>query len=74
MAAGEGVTRLVLGAMGCGAYRCPPRVVAKEMKMALESEEFAGWFESIAFAVYAAGPIGQKNLEVFREVFASEVM
>ena len=42
--------------------------------MALESEEFAGWFESIAFAVYAAGPIGQKNLEVFREVFASEVM
>lgn len=74
MAAGEGVTRLVLGAMGCGAYRCPPRVVAKEMKMALESEEFAGWFENIAFAVYAAGPIGQKNLEVFREVFASEVM
>ncbi|KAH8628812.1 hypothetical protein IG631_16069 [Alternaria alternata] len=74
MAAGEGVTRLVLGAMGCGAYRCPPRVVAKEMKMALESEEFAGWFESIAFAVYAAGPIGQKNLEVFREVFVSEVM
>ena len=44
------------------------------MKMALESEEFAGWFEHIAFAVYAAGPIGQKNLEVFREVFVSEVM
>jgi uncharacterized protein (TIGR02452 family) len=74
MAAGEGVTRLVLGAMGCGAYRCPPRVVAQEMKMALEREEFAGWFGNVAFAVYAAGPIGTKNLEIFREVFAFEVM
>jgi len=70
MAAREGVTRLVLGAMGCGAYRCPPGLVAKEMKNALEDEEFAGWFESVAFAVYAAGPQGKKNLEVFRQVFA----
>ncbi|KAG9186891.1 hypothetical protein G6011_09999 [Alternaria panax] len=74
MAAGEGVTRLVLGAMGCGAYRCPPKVVAQEMKKALEREEFTGWFENIAFAVYAAGPIGRNNFEVFQEVFAFEVM
>ena len=70
MAAGEGVTRLVLGAMGCGAYRCPPGLVAKEMKKALGNEEFEGWFESVAFAVYAAGSQEKKNLEAFRQTFA----
>ncbi|KAI2481720.1 hypothetical protein Ptr902_02086 [Pyrenophora tritici-repentis] len=69
MAAGEGVTRLVLGAMGCGAYGCPPGVVAREMKRALQDGEFEGWFESVAFAVYAAGAKGKKNLEVFKQVF-----
>jgi uncharacterized protein (TIGR02452 family) len=69
MAAGESVTKLVLGAMGCGAYRCPPRAVAREMKEALEGGEFKGWFESVAFAVYAAGPAGKRNLQIFQEVF-----
>jgi uncharacterized protein (TIGR02452 family) len=69
MAAGEGVTKLVLGAMGCGAYGCPPRAVAQEMKEALEGEEFKGWFESVAFAVYAAGLAGKRNLQIFSEVF-----
>lgn len=69
VAAVQRVTRLVLGAMGCGAYGCPPRAVAREMKMALEREEFAGWFQTVAFAVYAAGPTGKQNLEIFREVF-----
>jgi uncharacterized protein (TIGR02452 family) len=69
LAAAHGVTKLVLGAMGCGAYRCPPRVVAQEMKMALDRDEFFGWFETVTFAVYAAGPSGQQNFDVFREVF-----
>jgi uncharacterized protein (TIGR02452 family) len=69
MAAVEGVSKLVLGAMGCGAYGCPPRVVAKEMKSALDMEEFRGWFESVVFAVYAAGPAGKRNLAIFQEVF-----
>ncbi|KAF2850771.1 hypothetical protein T440DRAFT_84716 [Plenodomus tracheiphilus IPT5] len=69
MAASGGVTKLVLGAMGCGAYGCPPRAVAHEMKSALQSEEFEGRFESVGFAVYAAGPAGKRNLQVFREVF-----
>jgi len=72
MAAGEGVGRLVLGAMGCGAYGCPPRAVAKEMKGVLGEEEFEGWFESVDFAVYAKGPAGMRNLEAFREVFGGE--
>jgi uncharacterized protein (TIGR02452 family) len=67
MPAKSGVTKLVLEAMGCGAYGCPPRAVAKEMKMALEREEFKGWFGEVVFAVYAAGKVGEKNLEVFKE-------
>ena len=69
IAAGNGVTSLVLGAMGCGAYRCPPKVVAEEMKRLIETEEFHGWFENLVFAVYAAGPTGRNNLTVFRTVF-----
>jgi uncharacterized protein (TIGR02452 family) len=69
MAAEYRVTRLVLGAMGCGAYGCPPRAVAREMKQALERDEFAGWFEVVSFAIYAAGPAGQRNLAAFRDVF-----
>ncbi|KAF2444916.1 hypothetical protein P171DRAFT_286137 [Karstenula rhodostoma CBS 690.94] len=71
MAAMNGVTKLVLGAMGCGAYCCPPRVVAEEMKQVIEREEFRGWFEDLPFAVFAAGPVGMQNFEVFEKVFQS---
>ncbi|KAF3048384.1 hypothetical protein E8E12_011750 [Didymella heteroderae] len=70
LAAVNGVTSLVLGAMGCGAYRCPPRAVAREMKMALDRDEFSGWFQTVAFAVYAAGPSGQQNFHIFQEAFS----
>lgn len=69
LAAGNGITSVVLGAMGCGAYGCPPRTVAEEMKKALEMDEFSGWFENVSFAVYAAGPSGKRNLEAFSKVF-----
>lgn len=68
-AAHNGQTSLVLGAMGCGAYRCPPEVVAREMRTILEDGEFAGWFENVVFAVYAGGRTGQRNLEVFHGEF-----
>lgn len=71
-AAAEGKTGLVLGALGCGAYRCPPQLVAREMKQVLEEEEFRGWFERVVFAVYGTGPVGKRNLEVFRKVFGNE--
>jgi len=64
---------MILGAMGCGAYGCPPRQVAEEMKAILFDEEFAGWFKEVVFAVYPAGRTGQKNYKTFKEVFeASE--
>lgn len=71
MAAHDGITNLVLGAMGCGAYACPPGAVAEEMKAALEMEEFDGWFEKVVFAVYASGRADRRNLDAFQEVFNS---
>ena len=71
LAAVNSVTNLVLGAMGCGAYGCPSRAVAREMKEAIEKEEFTGWFETITFAVHAAGPSGKHNLDAFRGMFDS---
>lgn len=69
-AARNGHTSLVLGAMGCGAYGCPPGLVAREMRTILEDEEFAGWFENVVFAVYAQGPTGKENFDVFKAEFA----
>ncbi|KAJ9619912.1 hypothetical protein H2203_008186 [Taxawa tesnikishii (nom. ined.)] len=71
MAAHNGQTNLVLGAMGCGAYRCPPALMAKEMKGILGGEEFDGWFENVVFAIYAHGKAGERNLEAFRREFGT---
>ena len=71
-AAHNGQTILVLGAMGCGAYRCPPALVAREMKAMLEADEYVGWFETVVFAIYSRGEVGQRNLEVFRSEFGFE--
>ncbi|KII87163.1 hypothetical protein PLICRDRAFT_246234 [Plicaturopsis crispa FD-325 SS-3] len=67
MAAGNGQDRLVLGAMGCGAYGCPSKQVAEEMKAILLDEEFKGWFREIVFAVYSNQWNG--NFSVFQQVF-----
>ncbi|KAJ3567556.1 hypothetical protein NP233_g6292 [Leucocoprinus birnbaumii] len=67
MAAHNKQRYLVLGAMGCGAYGCPPKVVANEMKSILLDEEFSNYFERVVFAVYSKG--GNGNFSVFSEVF-----
>ena len=51
MAAHNGQDRLVLGAMGCGAYSCPAPAVAREMKNILLEEEFKGRWKEVVFAV-----------------------
>jgi uncharacterized protein (TIGR02452 family) len=43
--------RLVLGALGCGAYQNPNVEVASLWKQVLQDPEFAGWWEHIVFAV-----------------------
>lgn len=48
----SGATTLVLGALGCGAYRNPPRHVARLFHEVLGEPEFDGVFEDLVFAVY----------------------
>lgn len=58
--------------MGCGAYACPPRQVAQEMKSILLEKEFEGWFKEIVFAVYSNDRVGQENNKIFTEVMATK--
>lgn len=41
---------MILGAFGCGAFRNPPRVVAKVFKDI--QQEFEGVFDTIEYAVF----------------------
>ncbi|KAH7090116.1 hypothetical protein BKA62DRAFT_725744 [Auriculariales sp. MPI-PUGE-AT-0066] len=71
-AARRGQDTLVLGAMGCGVYGCPPRQVAEEMRDALQSDEFRGWFRRVDFAVYSTKDpnfVGTNNFDIFYDVF-----
>jgi hypothetical protein len=55
--------------MGCGAYRCPPALVAEEMKAVLLEPEFKGWFRDVVFAVYSTPGNGGGNFAVFERTF-----
>ncbi|KAF4973170.1 hypothetical protein FSARC_468 [Fusarium sarcochroum] len=58
---------LVLGALGCGAFRNPPKEVALCWLEVLKEPEFrGGWWEEVWFAVFDRRNEG--NLEVFEEV------
>jgi len=54
--------------MGCGAYACPPQLVAHEMKTILLEKEFGGYFDRVVFAVYSKGRNG--NFSVFSAVWS----
>lgn len=73
MAASKGHTMLVLGAMGCGAFRNPPKEIASCWMEVLSEDEFAGgWFKEIWFAVFDRRREG--NFEVFEEKFDGKVV
>ncbi|KAJ6551703.1 hypothetical protein B0H19DRAFT_951358 [Mycena capillaripes] len=69
MAAHNGQQYLVLGAMGCGAYACPPRLVAMQMRDILLEPEFRGWFKKVVFSIYSRPSNGPGNFEIFKDVF-----
>ncbi|MCJ1403587.1 hypothetical protein MMC11_006810 [Xylographa trunciseda] len=62
-----GHRRLVLGALGCGAFGNPRRKVASLWKTILGEKEFLGCFESVVFAVLEQGGTrnGNGNFGVF---------
>ncbi|KAH7094046.1 hypothetical protein BKA62DRAFT_721484 [Auriculariales sp. MPI-PUGE-AT-0066] len=71
-AARHGQDTLVLGAMGCGAYGCPPGHIAEIMCATLKTEEFRGWFRRVDFAVFSRKEpnfIGADNFDIFNDVF-----
>ncbi|KAI3401644.1 hypothetical protein diail_9308 [Diaporthe ilicicola] len=66
MAATRGHDRLVLGALGCGAFRNPVQEVAECWKEVLEQDEFkGGWWKEVCFAVLDGKSEG--NFEVFEQ-------
>lgn len=72
IAAVEGHTRLVLGALGCGVFRNPPKAVAKCFLDVFREPEFqGGWWEEVVFAVMdnaaqgEGGKYGKGNFGVF---------
>ena len=68
IAADNHVTQLVLGALGCGAFRNPPRHVAQLFRQALEEPAFRGRFQKVVFAI-----INRDLCEVFAGVFGCPV-
>jgi hypothetical protein len=67
MAASRGHRLLVLGALGCGAFKNPPKEVANCWLEVLQEPEFqGGWWKAIWFAVFDRRNEG--NFEIFRDV------
>ena len=66
MAAQQEKTVLLLAAIGCGVWMCPPRQMAELLKDCLEEPEFQGWYEDIWIGIY-----DQKVHDIWREVLES---
>lgn len=62
----HGHDSLVLGALGCGAYKNPPHIIAEIFKEALKV--WHPYFKRIGFAVLANNQQGQQNLEIFTKI------
>ncbi|KAG8169335.1 hypothetical protein KVR01_000080 [Diaporthe batatas] len=59
MAASRGHDRLVLGALGCGAFRNPVHEIAECWKEVFEEQEFSGgWWKEVCFAVLDKNNVG----------------
>jgi uncharacterized protein (TIGR02452 family) len=67
----KGVTHLVLGALGCGAFRNPPGEVARIFKKVLLGDRRHAGVEGIEEVVFAIFDEGE-NLRTFRKVFEEE--
>lgn len=69
MAASRGHDRLVLGALGCGAFANPANEVVECWKEVFEDNEFSGgWWKEVCFAV--RDPKNSGNFEIFEKILA----
>ena len=61
---------LVLGPLGCGVWRSPPKQMAEIMRSVLSS--YRGVFKHVTFACLAKGVVGaSSNYAIFKEVFGT---
>lgn len=68
----NGQRRLVLGAIGCGAFNHPPMHMAQVFKQILHEPEFDGIFKEVHFAIiddHNARRKGASNIDAFKTVF-----
>ena len=68
----NGQRRLVLGALGCGAFNNPPEHMARLFKQVLNEPEFKGAFKQVYFAIFDdhnATRNGWSNVDAFIQVF-----
>ncbi len=64
IAADNNVINLVLGAMGCGAFRNPPKHIAELFRQVLNEPQYKGRFRRVVFAI-----INEDLCNVFSDVF-----
>jgi uncharacterized protein (TIGR02452 family) len=64
----QGISRLLLGAWGCGAFGGDPQMASRTAKLAIQSD--GGGIEEIVFAIPAKGKQSQVNYECFKAAFA----
>ncbi|KAJ6090240.1 hypothetical protein N7486_009055 [Penicillium sp. IBT 16267x] len=64
------ITHGVLGAMGCGAYRNPPREVARIYNEVVNEAEWNGVFEELVFAVLDSKADG--NFSIFKNALQKD--
>lgn len=62
----QGMEVLVLGALGCGAFKNPPRQIAQLFAEILQEATYHGRFQKIIFAITGHND----NYRIFKEVFA----
>jgi uncharacterized protein (TIGR02452 family) len=81
VAARQGHTKLVLGALGCGVFANPPGDVAQCFLEVLREDEFqGGWWEAVVFAVLdnargdQGGKDGSGNFGIFYRALDSEIV
>ena len=71
VAAAEGIEAVVLGAWGCGVFRCDPELIARLFAEALAEPELAGRFACVTFAIMNPRSGPDKNIAAFERRFSA---
>ncbi|CRX38556.1 TIGR02452 family protein [Estrella lausannensis] len=64
----KGHKDLVLGALGCGAFQNPPKLISALFEEVFNEREFKGRFETVTFAILQQRQSDAANVAAFREM------